>query len=438
MNMLRQTGSITAAASAIVIAALLGSGTADATPETVLHSFAGLPDGNAPWAGLVKDSTGALYGTTEYGGKGGGSGAGTVFRLTGSGNSWTETTIYDFLGASDGDAPEAGLLLGKNGELFGTTTAGGTGSNGRGTVFSLLPPAKPGSHWRHKVLYSFCSQANCTDGDTPVAALVRDGSGALYGTTQFGGTSTFVSGGGGTVFKLTPPVIKGGAWTETVLYNFCSQQNCIDGYQPYGGNLLLTKAGIIYGTTANGGGVNAGTLFSLVPAQGGGYTETVLHDFGGNGGLDGRGPYGNLAGDKSGVLYGTTAAGGANGCGNVYSFGAAYSVLYDFCAKADHSDGALPWAGVIVVSGQGGTASALYGTTTNGNINSNGGVVFKLVPSGGTPWNETVLYSFCGQTNCTDGHGPAFGTLLDINGYFYGTTILGGTNDKGTVFQVRK
>jgi uncharacterized repeat protein (TIGR03803 family) len=179
--------------------------------ETVLYRFAGGSDGQNPEAGLIADDSGALYGTTEGGEYGN---AGTVFKLTppakGQTN-WTEAVLYNFCsqpGCSDGKNPYAGLIADKEGALYGTTETGGRGGNG--TVFKLTPPGKGQTAWTEIVLHRF---AGGSDGEGPIAGLIADNSGALYGTTLVGGT-----GAAGTVFKLTPPAKGQTNWTEAVLY----------------------------------------------------------------------------------------------------------------------------------------------------------------------------------------------------------------------------
>ncbi|HWE06454.1 MAG TPA: choice-of-anchor tandem repeat GloVer-containing protein, partial [Rhizomicrobium sp.] len=226
-----------------LVAAFLGvTGTAAAaSTEVVLHSFKGSQhrDGSMPQSDLIADAAGNLYGTTQKGGKRGGSGSGTVFELspTGDPDVWTETVLYDFKAGSDGDGPVGGLLMDAKGALYGTTENGGTMNDG--TVFKLSPPKTAGDNWKEHVLYSFCSAISCADGAHPIAGLTLGKKGVLYGTTQFGGAGAF-GPQEGTAFQLTPPSTKGGAWTETVLHNFCDLANCADGFEPNPGRLLRT------------------------------------------------------------------------------------------------------------------------------------------------------------------------------------------------------
>ncbi len=253
--------------------------------ETVLYSFEGNNDGAYPLTGLIADSTGNLYGIAG-GGVGGG---GVVFKLspTAVRGTWTETVLYSFAGGINGLGNQVGLLADQAGNLYGTSINGGVSN--QGFVFKLLPSAAAGSAWTEKVLYSF---AGGSDGAWPQAGLLADSVGNLYGTTTYGGASNY-----GTVFKLSPPAVAGGAWTETVLYSFAYDGK--DGFYP-GAGLIADSAGNLYGTTGNGGASASGTVFKLSPpaAAGGAWTETVLYYFLGS--SDGGGSVG--FGPKAGLL----------------------------------------------------------------------------------------------------------------------------------------
>jgi len=346
-----------------------------------------------PMAGLIEDASGNLYGTTTDGGTNHG---GTVFKLDNTGQ---EMVLYGFCSASnctDGADPSSGLIQDAAGNLYGVTERGGAntsadGGVGGGTVFKLAISTVPGGGWTETVLYSFCPESNCTDGEQPSAGLVQDAAGNLYGTTLYGGANTSANGGlgGGAVFKLAPPAQAGDAWTETVLYSFCPESNCTDGNQPAAG-LIQDAAGNLYGTTYFGGAntsandnTGGGTVFKLTVHPGGGWTETVLYSFcsfGGSSCTDGTLPSASLIQDTVGNLYGTAASGGAN----------------------------------------------------------NSGAVFKLaVPAqSGGAWTETPLYSFCAAASCMDGGIPSAGLIADSEGDLYGTTSAGGVNNSGTVFEL--
>ena len=366
--------------------------------ETVLHAFGNGTDGRYPRASLVHVK-GKLYGTTYEGGTGTGgpSGAGTIFSIKPANGK--EKVVYSLcsqLNCADGDDAESGLIR-FDGKLYGTTDAGGASDNG--TVFSFDPATGAES-----VVYSFCSQQNCADGQSPYAGLVHV-KGKLYGTALEGGAN-----GSGTVFSIDPVT---GA--ETTLYSFGSGT---DGAYPYAG--LIDVKGTLYGTTLKGGTNGSGTVFSINPATG---AETVLYSFCSlQNCADGEYLYGGLI-DVGGTLYGTTFDGGTTGSGTVFSINpatGAETVLHSFTSGAD---GGNPHAGLIDVNG------TLYSTTMEGGP-QNGGTVFSIDPVTGA---ETVLYSFCSQQNCTDGQYP-FGDLIQVKGNLYGTTDEGGTNNEGTVF----
>lgn len=405
-------------ASIIALVLLTGAPVAQAATATVIHSFGDVAgDGFNPQSELIADAAGNLYGTTLYSGTDG-SCCGTVFVLTPAGKkAWNETILYAFQGGTDGASPNGGLAIDGNGNLFGTTESGG--ANGQGTVFELAAGSR-----QETVLYSFCPQTNCPDGRLPLAGVTIGKRGILYGTTELGGTGQQAYDAG-TVFQLTPPKDKKGSWNETVLHTFCSETNCADGWIPMAGRLLLTKGGVLWGTASRSD--QAGALFSLTP-NGSGFDFGVAYDFSLSGG-DGRGPWAGVVADRSGVLYGTTVSDSVNECGTVYEYnpsGHAYSQLYVFCPKGDHSTGAWPYAGVVV------SGTTLYGTTFTAGAN-NAGVVYKL-----TGATETVLHAFCPKSGCADGANPGYGSLLKLNGQFYGTTTLGGNSDDGVAYSITK
>ena len=258
----------------------------------ILYSFAGGNDGANPIARLAIDKNGNLYGTTSADGT---SGNGTVFAVSAAGK---HTVLYSFRSGTDGTIPYAGVTLDAKGNLYGTTSAGG--STGNGTVFELK---RSSSGWTEIILHNFELQ---DDGGTPYAGLVFDPSGNLYGAATQGGVNG--TDGGGTVFELSPA---GSNWTFTVLYGL------------YGWNIsgtfrdLLFDAttGVIYGTTHCDGAYDAGTVYSLTPSSGS-WSYTELYTF--TGGTDGLYSFSNLVMDKSGNLYGTTNEGGANGSGVIF------------------------------------------------------------------------------------------------------------------------
>jgi uncharacterized repeat protein (TIGR03803 family) len=304
--------------------------------ETTLYTFSGGTDGASPSGGVIRDAEGNLYGTTFAGGA---HSLGTVFKVDSKGK---ETVLYSFSGPPDGQGPDASLLRDSNGNLFGTNYEGG--ANKYGDVFEI------DSSGNESVIYSF---GPGTDGEYPGSGLIQDSEGNLYGTTGYGGAS-----GNGTVFKVT---LSGQA---TILHSFTGK----DGQYPFC-SLLRDSAGNMYGTTSAGGTYGDGTVFKL--SKNG--KVKVLHTFGG-GSTDGATPYAGLIQDKAGNFYGATSAGGG-GCDG-----------YD-C-----------------------------------------GTVFKLTPKN----KETMLHAF----GLSDGHYPQFGNLIEVNSNLYGTTYAGGADDAGVVYEV--
>jgi uncharacterized repeat protein (TIGR03803 family) len=394
--------------------------------QTVLYSFKGGSDGQNPLSRLVFDSAGNLYGTTSGGGTGTCSGCGTVFKLAPNSRSgWTESVIYTFKGGSDGAFPYAGLTLDSAGNLYGTTLLGGTQPTNClgwscGTVFKLAP----GSHgsWTESILYSFTGGS---DGGEPRGELIFDSAGSLYGTASVGGKSS----GSGTVFKLTPA---SNSWTLNVLYSFFDS-NGNDGFDPQSG-LIFDKAGNLYGTTLFGGSARCsggcGVVFELISNGNGSFSESVLYNFLG-GASDGAYPAGGLVFDQVGNLYGTTYSGGrspgpvgvvfqlAPGSGGQWT----ETVVHAFTGSFD---GASPYGALVFDQ-----AGNLYGATYRGGT-ADVGTVFELTPTTGGQWTKSTIYSF----PSSDGQDPNGNLVEDASGNFYGTTYPGGTYAQGEVFKL--
>ena len=261
----------------------------------MLYAFSGGADGDGPSINVTFDQTGNIYGTTYKGGMGscGGSGfmCGTVYELTPSAGGWTKSVLYTFTGASDGGSPGGGVIFDSAGNLYGTTEFGGL--YGQGTVFQLVPSA---GGWTENLLHSF--QAGSEGGYT-IVGLIFDSSGNLYGATNYGGT-----GGGGTVFELSPS--SGGSWTYNLLYSFTGGTDCGPTRE-----LVMDGTGNLYGTTYCDGAYGYGNVFKLTPS-GGGWTYSSLHDF--TGGSDGELPASTVIFDAKGNLYGTASFGGSGTC----------------------------------------------------------------------------------------------------------------------------
>jgi YVTN family beta-propeller protein/uncharacterized repeat protein (TIGR03803 family) len=503
------------------------------TTQYSFCSLANCADGANPYAGLIQASNGNFYGTTANGGANGSTG--TIFELSSAGL----TTLYSFCSqtnCTDGTHPSAGLLQASDGNLYGTAE-GGAGPNlawSFGTVFGMTLAGQV------TTLYNFCSLTECNDGAYPYGGLAESGSGILVGATNYGGswlngtvftlpvslalvktpaassktaanfagighgpdlagltdlrlngratmlpassnprirtaaelarankatvkesvhvaaahvspqltsildlygangalpTYNFLTqgndgnlygmttGGGtyeqGTVFQLTP----GG--TLSTIYTFCSLTNCIDGIEPFSG-LVQGVDGNFYGTTPSGGTIGAGTVFEITSA---GQLNT-LHNFCSQPGCaDGNYSEAGLVQASNGNFYGTTWAGGAHdNAGTVFEITPAgqLTTLYNFCSQTNCTDGSNPLAGLVQASD-----GNLYGTTVGGGANT-AGTVFQIT-LGGT---LTTLYSFCSQTNCTDGWDPIAGLVQASDGNLYGTTEVGGANGDGTIFKI--
>jgi len=271
----------------------LSPGTGGAWTETLLYSFTGGSDGSLPTAGVIFDASGNLYGTT---GDGGSDGQGVVFKLSpGAGGAWTETVLHNFISqTADGTHPGRGVVFDSAGNLYGTTTTGGTSNDG--VVYELSPGA--GGAWTETLPHTFTGGS---DGLVPLCDLVLDSSGNIYGTTTDGGSSSV-----GTVFKLTK---SGSSWTEQILYNFTGGAS---GKEPYAG-VIFDSSGNLYGTTTAGVFGAGGVVYKLTHS-GSSWTESALYTFDGAG----DGSFAHLIRDASGNLYGTNADGGPNSAGEAF------------------------------------------------------------------------------------------------------------------------
>jgi len=320
--------------------------------EQIIYAFQGGADGIWPSGNLLIDASGNLYGTTMYGGSYTvctGYGCGTVFELSPNGDgTWTKTLLYEFQGSSEGAYP-SGLVFDKAGNLYGITDVA------YGVIYELSPPKQHGQTWTKNTLYTFHSFGGEPDpylgfdskgnlygawfdafgggdgaayelartgnswqetdlydfvgggyGGQPMGGVTRDGKGHVFGTGSTGGNDF------GIAFELNSGT---GHWTESMIYNFCSLNNCADGANPEA-PLLLDVKGDFYGTTLNGGTgcgfVGCGVVFRLAHTQTG-WQETVVHTF--KGSPDGSNPIGGLTTNGKGNFYGATAAGGTGGYG---------------------------------------------------------------------------------------------------------------------------
>jgi len=371
-----------------------------------------------------------------------------IFALPISGQ--TLTTLYSFAG-TDGAGPLGPLIQARDGNLYGTTVRGG--SRNSGVVFRISTAGT------FETLHSFCSETNCADGKYPFSGVIQAADGNFYGTTREGGI-----GRGGTIFEITA------AGTLSVIHSFCLAP-CTDGVDPEAG-LVQAPDGSFYGTTFWGPGPGWGTLFHLDTSG----EVTVLYSFCPDNGacLNGANPEA-LVLSANGNLYGTTFIGGAPpGSGTFFSFSpagklstivsfcqdatcygnpkgpvfqasngdfygvtggafvyrisstGAFTVLYSFCAQAPCPDDEYALGGLLE-----GANGKFYGTTVLGGAN-NTGTVYEITPSG----QLTTLYSFCAASGCADGEEPVSKLFQSSNGDLYGTTYRGGANGLGTVFRL--
>ena len=392
---------------AVVLALAL---TAGASTEKVVWDFKGGSDGSGPWSNyFISDAKGNLYAATAAGGT---YGAGTVFMLTPAGK---ETILYEFKGQSNGDGtgPHGHLTFDAKGNIYGTTQGGGT--NGTGTVYKLSP--KTGGGWTEKVIYTFSAAG--ADGTGPSAGMTIAADGTMYSTTPDGGAF-----GAGTVFSLKKTST---GWKQTVIQNLNGSSN---GGYPYEG-LMMDAAGNLYGAAPTGGASGQGVIYRLSRTKKG-WADKVLHSFT-NANGDGSGLYWiDLISDTSGNIYGATSFGGTNGTGMVWElvFSAtkkSYSerILYEFGASGS-GDGNNPYGGLAMDS-----AGNLYGTTLYGGT-SNIGTSYKLTKDG-TTWKETILHTFAGANDGAQSTGNPY---IDAKGRVWGMTETGGTSDLGVVYRI--
>jgi uncharacterized repeat protein (TIGR03803 family) len=416
---------------------LLGA-SAYARTESTIYNF-GTVGPRTPQSGLVFDASGNLFGVTPYGGA---NNHGAVYELTPGSGGWEETVIYSFTGGADGGSPYATPIFDSAGNLYGTAAYGGNltsstcGSFGCGVVYKLTPGS---GGWTETVLYTFTGGK---DGGFPISGnLVLDQAGNLFGSNVAGGNviteACQNTSGCGVLFQLSPV---NGEWKFTIVHTFTGSR---DGVGPAG--LAFSPAGILFGSAAGAwGGFESpsepGLIFAIVPLSGGGWKETVIYAFGG--GTDGGLPSTPVF-DKAGNIYGSGADGGIInncwggygpiGCGVVFKIsplgGGKWqeSVLYAFTGGID---GNQPDAGLVFDKG------SLYGTTWSGGV-SNGsatatGVLFGLSPQPGGGWKEHVAQSFTGS----NGSIPLSKPVVDAAGNLYGTTLDGGADGFGVIFEV--
>jgi uncharacterized repeat protein (TIGR03803 family) len=382
---------------------------------SVVHYFTGGLDGAVPFAGVTIDRAGNMEGTTSSGGN---SNDGAVYKLVHSGAGWTVNPLYSFQGSPDGESPESRVIIGPDGNLYGTTFRGGAGNcsdgPGCGIVYRLNPPPtfcrSVLCPWEETILYRFTGGA---DGGQPgFGDLLFDSAGNIYGTTTAGGAFN-----DGVVFKL---IKSNGSWMESVLYSFTGGQ---DGGSPYGG-LTFDPPGNLYGTTPGGGAYQGGTVYELTPS-GFGWTEHTLHSL--QPATEGSYSTAGLIFDGAGNLYGTAQGSGPNNGGTVFEMmpsGGSWNFTLLYALTGLNGGGGPASALTMDQSGN------LYDTREGWIDGNDGGSVFELSRSAGG-WSYTLLHQF----EFNEGAAPIGGVSIGANGTLYGTASLGSTSP-GTVWQI--
>jgi uncharacterized repeat protein (TIGR03803 family) len=422
----KQLNAVLTACALVIALAMVVPETAFAQTFSMIYQFPGGPLGASPWAGMVMGRDGNLYGTTFTGGAGpcpgyfgGPTGCGTVFRFNPSTGRYT--VLYQFTGGTDGGSPAAPLLIAPDGTLYGSTVGGGEA----GCVGEL---PEPGCGVVFHLQPRATPPRNVLENywvETPIYTFGgSDGNGPLgdLATDQSGDIYGSTAGGGSEnqgVVFKLTP--SNGAWTESILHNFIGGR---DGASPNG--VTLGPAGNVYGTTEDGGGGSCfngsacGTVYQLL--AGSGWAENLLYSF--TGGSDGGNPASGVTFDSSGNLYSSTSFGGSKNGGTVFELSGgswAFQLLHTFTGMA----GVGPELSDLVFD----RAGNLYGTTLHDGV-SDAGSVFKLTPSMGGGHTYTSLHDFCAEDSppCPDGVMPSGTLVMDSSGNLYGTTQWGGSN----------
>ena len=395
-----------ASATIVFLIALIGAAAVKASTTEVIYSFGGDEDGEYLDTDVAIDAAGNLYGTSVLGGTFGG---GTVWQISPVGGGWVHTVLYNFTGGADGGEPYKGVTLDAEGNLYGTAVTGGSGSceGGCGVTYQLT---KSGSSWTQSVIHAFTG----ADGSGPGARVTIDPRGNVYGMTPTGGAD-----GLGTIYALH--LKPDGTWAFRVIHTFTGGS---DGSSGSAGKMVFRR-GHLWGAATTGGS-GYGTVFELRPKVSGEWGFETLYSF--QGAPDGSFPYGALLFDGAGHIYGTTYYGGDSGLGTVYGLtrddGGNWieQVLYSFESGQDGNSSISN-----VVSDNAGN---LYGTTSEGGLGSC--TIFKLSPSEGGTWTESLPHLFAGSP---DGAFPYAGMVGDGSGVFYGATVHGGADGEGAIYK---
>ena len=404
-----------------VVATTMFLARAEAAPNyKVLHAFTGGSDGGGVYGGVILGGNGSVFGATSGGGA---YGEGTVFRLTSADGRWKETVLHSFSLHTDGESPIGTLVSDSAGNLYGATATGGNGD--LGTIFELSPSLDSTGGWTLKILYESGSDYG----------LILDQVGNLYGPLGAGNY------GGGAVTELSPG---SGDWTQNYLYSFCQKSPCLAGDVPDSA-FTWDANGNLYGTTEWGGNypplcptsAGCGVAFQLARQSSGGWKYHLLHRFAAFNG-DGHLPVSGLTPDRNtNIVYGTTLQGGSHRCGQGTGCGTVFrltpssdgrwkeTILYKFPNPS--TNGAGP-GGLAI-----GKAGELYGAASGGgDAVCQCGVIFKMTPGTNGKWIYKVLHRFTGK----DGALPGASLILDAKGNIFGTTIAGGPDGYGVVFEI--
>jgi uncharacterized repeat protein (TIGR03803 family) len=376
---------------------------AHAQTYSVIWNFTGGGDGSTPYAGVTIRG-GHLFGTTYYGGP---FDRGAIYELMPVGSIWSFSPVLLF--SNGGANPQARVVFGPDGRLYGTTYTGG--SNNFGTLFYATPPLSicktANCSWKEHTIHSFTGSP---DGNSPFYGdLVWDQQGNIFGTTESGGASNQ-----GAVYELKP---SGNSWTEEIIHSFSGTE-----YNAYSG-VILDSNGDLFGTIASGG-IYYGAVYELKYTNGS-WVETPIYTF--QNGSDGAFPVGGLVMDKAGNLYGSTTGGGSGGGGTIFELSPAgdswtFQVLYNL-----QGDGAGPYASLTMDD-----AGNLYGTTYADGANGKGNI-FKLTKTG-NGWAYSSLHDFSAGS---DGRYPIGAVTVDSDGTLYGTAALGGSQANGIVWMIQ-
>jgi uncharacterized repeat protein (TIGR03803 family) len=397
----------------ITFCTLVFSLTGFAQTKKTIDSFNGTSDGAFPDSNLIADGSGGFYGVTSSGGA---AGCGVFFHLTQAAGVWTETVVQSFQDSpSDLCGPNYDLLQDSAGNIYGSSEGGGT--FGYGAVFELSPQS--GGGWTDTVLYSF---TDGLDGSRPEGGVALGPNGGLYGITFEGGPSSDECDFNcGVLFQILPPAERGGAWSETTIYSFPYPQ------QPGDLHVIADQQGNLFGTNTS-----LHTIFKLSLASDGKWSYADIYKFTGSNGI--YAPAGLIT-DSAGNLYGTTIS---SPCGLVFQLAPpasestwTFNLLYTFAGAPN--DGCYPY-GRLIFDSQGNLyGTTFYGGFSNRTCQSSCGTVYKLSPSSGGTWTETLLHKFIGGN---DGNQPN-ARLAISGGVVYGTTQFGGAANSGTVFAIR-